>query len=211
MMLHIKNKRHHHNRGGFTLTELVVTIGVFLLLSTVALVNFRQVDNSLVLQNVAHQVALVVRKAQILGISVQGVKSGSGTVFPSYGVNFDISGPPPDNFFRLFADLPVGGGNGVFNGTICPGTIVIGNECVQKYTLAGGYTVKQLCGNKKVGGALATCGLSRLDISFIRPNPDAVIIGNATTPFSDGEIIIQSRLGKTKTIVIWKTGHISIE
>lgn len=211
-MFHTNNKKHRNTRSGFTLIELMVTVGIFVLLSTVALVNFRQVDNSLILQNVAHQVALVVRKAQISGISVQGIKSGTSTVFPSYGVNFDITGPPPHNFFRLFADLPTGLGNGVFNGIACPGAIVLGDECVQKYTLAEGYTIKELWGDKKT--TPPGTSLTNLDITFRRPNPDALMIGNTGTPpsgFSDGEIVIQSRLGQTKTIIIWKTGQISIE
>lgn len=212
MMFCTKNKKRRNTRGGFTLIELVVTISIFVLLSTVALVNFRQVDNSLVLQNVAHQVALVVRKAQISGISVQGINSGGSTIFPSYGVNFDksSSGSPPKNTgFILFADLPTGFGNGVFNGVVCPGAIVLGDECVQRYTLAQDYTIKELRGDKKT--TPPGTSLTRLDISFTRPNPDALIIGNSTTQYSDGEIVIQSRLGKTKTIVIWKTGQISIE
>lgn len=203
-----KNKKDRNIRRGFTIMELLVTLSVFALLTTVVLVNFRQVDNSLLLQNVAQQVALVVRKAQISGISVQGINSGGSTVFPSYGVNFDTS---LNTVFRLFADLPSGSGNGILNGVACPGAIVLGDECVQRYVMWRGYTIKHLCGNQKTGGILATCSLSRLDISFKRPNPDAIIVGDSTTTFSDGEIILQSRLGKTKTIIIWKTGQISIE
>lgn len=202
MILSTKNKNIH---AGFTLVELVVTVSIFVLLSTVALVNFRQVDNSLILQNVVHQVALVARKAQISGISVQGIDSGGTTLFPSYGINFDTS---RKTSFVLFSDTTVI--NKLFDGT-CP-KVLSTDECVQRYTLAQGYTIKQLCGNQKTGGGLATCALVRLDISFTRPNPDALIIGDAGVgPFSDAEIVIQSRTGATKKIVVWTTGQISIE
>lgn len=205
MMLKTQNKKYPRAIAGFTLVELVVTISIFVLLSVVALVNFRQVDNSLVLQNVAHQVALVARKAQISGISVQGISAGAVTLFPSYGINFDTS---RNTSFVLFSDTTVI--NKLFDG-VCPKALPT-DECAQRYTLAQGYTIKQLCGNQKTGGALATCALTRLDVSFTRPNPDALIIGNGGTgPFSDAEVVIQSKAGATKTIVVWTTGQISIE
>lgn len=183
---------------GFTLMELMVTVGVFVLLTTVAIMNFRAIDSVFVLRNVAQQVALVIRKAQISGISVQGINSGGVTVFPSYGINFDTS---RNTSFVLFADIGVG--NKLLD-SACPSA-----ECVQRYLLASGYTIKSLYGNQKTSAPGVI--LNRLDISFTRPNPNALIIGNTNSAFSDGEIVIQSRTGTTKTIVIWKTGQISIQ
>lgn len=197
------NKYRGGGSAGFTLIELMVTISVFVILSTMALVNFRTVDNSIVLQNVAHQVALITRKAQISGISVQGFGSGASEVFPSYGVHFDTLNTTS---FVLFSDTSLA--NKLFDGT-CP-KVFPTDECVQRYTLAKGYTIQQLCGNQKTGGPLATCALTSLDISFTRPNPDALIIGSGVG-FSDGEIVIQSKAGVTKTIVVWRTGQISIQ
>lgn len=203
-----KNKKYRTIRArGFTLIELLVTMSVFTMLSTVVIVNYRNVDNSLILRNVVQQVALVVRKAQIEGVSVRGIDRGLGEVFPSYGVSFDTSAagiPPPNTGFVLYADFPAQSGNNIFDG-VCPASL----ECVQRYSLAKGYTIKELWGNRKSG--FPGTSLSRLDVAFMRPNPDAFIIGNASTAFSDAEIVVQSKAGSTKTIVIWKTGQISIE
>lgn len=207
-----QNKKYSRIIAGFTLTELMITITVFVLLSAVVITNFRSVDNSLILTNVAHQVAVIIRKAQISGISNTGLGSGAAEVFPSYGVHFDTTGPPPQNTFILFADLPAGAGDGVCLGT-CPllPPPPPGKEGIQRYTLAPGYTIKDLCGNFKTTGTPG-CGLNRLNITFVRPNPDAVLKRNAgDTPYSNAEVIIQSKTGVTKTIVIWKTGQISIE
>ncbi len=204
MILHRKNVKERNNDEGFTLFELLVTMSVFLLLSTVVVANFRSVDNTLVLRNVANQAAVVIRKAQIQGISVKGFVTGTGEVFPSYGVNFAMS---DNTTFALFADIPPLLGNGIFDGT-CPSSA----ECVQRYTLARGYTIKQLCGNQKTGGPLATCALAFLDVTFTRPDPEALLLGNpGDIVFSDAEIVLQSRNGTTKTIVIWETGQITVE
>lgn len=183
---------------GFTLIELMVTVGVFILLTTAAIINFRTIDSALVLRNVAQQVALVVRKAQISGISVQGIGSGAATVFPSYGINFDTS---RNNSFVLFADTGI---KNKLLDSACPSA-----ECIQRYVLANGYTIKSLYGNQKTSAPGTS--LNRLDISFTRPNPDALIVGNSVLGFSDAEVVIQSKSGVTKTIVIWKTGQISIQ
>ncbi|MBI2120099.1 MAG: prepilin-type N-terminal cleavage/methylation domain-containing protein [Parcubacteria group bacterium] len=198
-----KSQEKYHMIRGFTVFELLVTIGVFALLSALAIANFKSVDNSLILRNVASQVAMVTRKAQIYGISVKGVNAG-GTVFPSYGVNFNTTTALDRTRFTLFADLdPDGAGpglsNDVFDGA-CPGS-----ECVQRYTLAKGYTIQGLEG---------PFGASRdqLNITFTRPNPDTVIKeGAAGSGYQNGKIIIQSKSGDTKTIVVWKTGQISVE
>ena len=191
---------------GFTLAELLVTMSVFTLLSVVVLVNFRKVDNSLVLQNVAHQVALVIRKAQISGISVAGFGSGASEIFPSYGVNFNTASPTT---FTLFADR---NGNNVFDGT-CPGVTC---ERVQGYTLLKGYTIKSLLGNLKTSSP--GVAVNPLNITFTRPNPDACFKRTAVgllcpsgSLYSDADIIIQSISGATKTITIWRTGQISIQ
>lgn len=208
-----KNKTYKNTNSGFTLTELMITITVFVLLSAAVIVNFRHVDNSLVLQNVAHQVAVIIRKAQISGISNKGLVTGGLEIFPSYGVHFDTTGPAPHNTFTLFADLP----SPFVTDGVCSGTCPLlpppppGKEGIQRYTLAPGYTIKDLCGNSETTGAPG-CNQNRLNITFVRPNPDAVLKRNAgDTPYSNAKVIIQSRTGVTKSIIIWKTGQISIE
>lgn len=218
-----------HNRkkrtpdAGFTLIELVVTITVFTLLSTLALANFRATDNSLVLQNVAHQVGITIRKAQISGIATQEFNSNFSK---GYGVHFQMT--TPKNFW-LFADW---NDNKVFGClTPCPpppsppppppvlgsnGCVTSFSECLQRYTMAKGYTIQALYGNGK--SSSPGTSLSRLDVTFIRPNPDALIMGTIGSPFtgtmsqfSDAEVVLKSASGDTKTVVVWKTGQISVE
>jgi hypothetical protein len=187
---------------------MIVTIGIFTLLSTTVIANFRSVDNTLVLRNVAYQVAVIVRKAQIFGISNKGINNGAGVeVFPVYGASFEtgVAGTPPANTrFTLFADFPTPGGNLMLNGG-CPSS-----ECVQRYLLRKGYTIQNLYINRKTSPP----GISRdrIDVTFTRPNPDATF---RTSPVSagvnDAEIVIRSPGGSIKTIIIWKTGQISVE
>lgn len=201
--------RTHQRKGGFTLIELLVVISVFVLLSTLTVANFRTVDNSLILRNVASQAALVVRKAQIYGVSVTGIQKDATTaIFPSYGINFNMSSP---GVFTLFADINPR--NNFFNNTGCPPPALGVDECIQRYIIANGYQIKELRGNRKTSSPGTV--LARLDITFTRPNPDTVIrgfTGAGWQSFSDGEVVIESiKSGNTKTVVIWKTGQISVE
>lgn len=191
-----QQKKYLPAASGFTIIELIITMSVFALLSTVAIANFKNVDNSLVLRNVANQVALVIRKAQISGVSVMGIGTGASEVFPSYGAYFNTASPTT---FILFADRNE---NKVYDASASPA------ELVQRYTLAQGYTIKSLIGNQKTASPGSSA--NPLSITFTRPNPEATIRGGATS-YSDAEVVLQSKAGSTKTIVVWRSGQISIE
>lgn len=209
MIFFTQNRKYRNARRGFTVFELLVTVSVFVILSTFVVANFKTVNNSLILRNVANQVATVVRKAQVHGISVKGFGSGPAEVFPSYGVNFNRTAGN-NTFFTLFADR---NRNGIFDGT-CPATLL--NECVQRYNLPANYTISSLRGNQKSG----TPGtpINPLNVTFTRPNPDACfkLVATATpcptgSLYSDAEVFVRSPNGTIKTIIIWRTGQISVE
>src|SRR5512133_2633560 len=79
-----ESRKLNHVRG-FSLIEMIVVIGIIALLSTVTLSNYKDVSSRISLENLAQQIALTVRQAQVYGISVV---RGTGSVYPSYGVHF---------------------------------------------------------------------------------------------------------------------------
>ena len=73
---------------GFTLIELLVTVSMFIIITSVVLVNFPSFSSKISLDNLAHEVALAVRQAQVFGVSSREFGVGSG-IFPTHGVHFD--------------------------------------------------------------------------------------------------------------------------
>jgi len=208
-----------HTKGGFTMVELIVTIGIFVMVTGVVLANYPKFSSQIVLENVAHQVALAVREAQTYGLSVRGFDTGSGAIFPGYGVYFSSPGTGSKSFI-LFGDADA---DQRYDLSACNTS---GSECIEEPTIRSAESIYLLCGDLKRTGATienwesvpgADCSLSQLHLTFTRPDPDADIeayselLGGYDDTLSDVEIVIVSPRGDTKTVVVWTTGQISVE
>jgi|GEM_PF-5992068 len=191
-------KKKHINKG-FSLIELLVTIGVFTLLTSMTVANYRSVDSTLLLNALVNKVAVSVRQAQISGTATRQDVTGTGTFTNGYGINFTNSSTQ----YVYFVDRGTPGNKQYDNG-----------ELLETYTLGSGYTLSDICVNEKTG--TASCGLARVDITFLRPNPDAAIkiqsnLCGGSNLCSDAEVSFRSLDGHVRKIVIWVTGQISIE
>jgi hypothetical protein len=176
----------------------MVVSAIFVVLSAVVLANHSRFGNVIVLQNLAHDVALAVREAQVYGIAVKGYASGGETSFEyGYGVHF-----APGVGYELFADVNA---NGIWDA----------NETVKSTTMGGGYQITSVCAPD------GSCSHDRLDILFKRPEPDACISingvtsiddeGDCTSSISRGSVVVSANSGDTATVVVESTGQISVQ
>lgn len=186
---------------GFTLIELVAVMGIFVVITSIVLVNNNQFGGKFLLENLAYDVALSVRTAQVYGTSVK--RSDAGVFTNGYGIHFDAASP---SSYVLFADAVA---NGLYDSS--------SGELVQSYSFQSGYTISSLC--TTLGSASTeACGSSALDIQFQRPEPGARISGNGisgvTNPAylqSRGRIVLRSPRGDQISIVVESTGQISVQ
>ncbi len=181
---------------GFTLVELMVSITIMVVILGVVLFNSRGFDSSIVLTNLAYDVGLSVREAQSYGISVKGYNPTPNTPFAyPYGIHFDSSNPTQ---YVIFVDL---NGDGVYTG----------NETIKTYTIKGAYKISNLC---TLSGTTCT-NATVLDITFLRPNPDAIITANgiSATKYDAAQISVSAARvpGSVKNITVRLTGQISIQ
>ncbi len=201
----LKARKRSPSLRGFTLVELLVVTGIIILVSGVVLANNNRFGGRILLENLAYDVALSVRQAQVYGISVHtfGGNFGAG-----YGMHFDINSPAT---YVLFADAV--SPNGLYDG--CPNSASC--ELVQSTTIQGGYKIVDLC-TTAGGSSVETCNLNMLDVLFKRPEPDAFISANGTSGVAnpgalseDGRIIVQSPRGDRMSILISAPGQISVQ
>jgi prepilin-type N-terminal cleavage/methylation domain-containing protein len=197
-----------HKRG-FTLFEMMVSIGIFVLITSIGIVNYRKFGNDIFITNLAYDVGLSIRKAQSFGINVKEAKNiGTDPFRFAYGVHFDkaITGR-----YQLFVDA-YGADPSCTNESIGPDRKWnCSNEDVEVYSLLKNSKIHDLCA---VIAEESTCtSVDTLDITFLRPNPDAIITTSAagTNTYSRAEIVIKSADNRQKKIVVYAVGQISIQ
>lgn len=200
--------RPHRNtrKAGFTLMELLVVCAIIVLVTAAVLANDNRLGGKVTLENLAYQIALTVRQAQQYGISQ--TRSTSGTFTAGFGVSFAIASPTS---YVLFSDAAAN--NGVYQAgeAVAP----------SPYTISNGFSIVNLCVTPTLGSA-EQCGLSRIDILYKRPNPDAYI-SQSGVPCIQGTVITQqncmatarvqlkSPRGDLMSVVIMSSGQISLQ
>ena len=84
-----KNKKVNYRKSGFTLIELMVVLVIFVALTGIMISSQSKFDGSILLDNLAYDIALSIREAQTYGVNVKEfATSSSPSVFAGYGVNF---------------------------------------------------------------------------------------------------------------------------
>lgn len=203
---------------GFTVVELVVVVGIFAIVSGVVLVNHGKFGGNILITNAAYDIALAIRQSQNYGVSVREFTGGETSSFDfGYGVHLRKSN---NKLITMFADVA---NDRVYNekegdtGTSC----LPASECLQLLQLGRGNTIARFCATKTNGEEHCshTNEITFLDITFRRPNPDALFVTdiNADTVLGEDErayqkasIVIVSPQGTYREIRVGGTGQISI-
>ena len=191
--------------SGFTLIELLVVTGIIVVVSTVVLADNNRFGGRVQLENLAYDIALSIRQAQVYGISVERFRTG--TFSSGYGIHFDLANP---NTYGLFADAITQ--NGLYD---CPSPGTDDCELVQTTNITAGYQIQDLCVTSSVGGE--TCGIPSIDIVFERPEPDAWIGSSGVSCILDAgacaegaRVQIVSPRGDTMNVAVEANGQISV-
>lgn len=223
----IKSSLPHASQSGFTLIELVVVIAIMGIMSGIILANYSGFNSSASLDNLAQDIALTIRKAQMSAISVKGVDLQGTTIFPGFGVHFQIpSGlnqiSGGEKSFIFFADIPPAvnaTGDKQYNydqlSLICDSfNFSQGRECMDIIGIKSLDTISEICINDSQD-CYSSERSPALDVVFTRPNLDAQFYFCASTTscrsdISSATIKIKSSKNKIKEITIRNTGQISV-
>lgn len=180
---------------GFTVLELVISIGIFALMSAVLLAKYGTFNQGVLLNNLAYDIALTIRNAQSYGLNVRSASRSLNLFDNPYGVHFDLVGNPTQ--FIFFVDL---NGNGVYDDNPQLADLA-------KTTITRGSFISDLCVSN------CTRNADSVDITFKRPDPNAIIKieGRPLEYYSDADITITAVDGLSRKIKVRSTGQITVE
>lgn len=188
---------------GFTLVEMLVSISIFAIVTAVVLIRNNEFNSGILFSNLVYEIALSIREMQTYGITVRA--SDLGRFDNGYGVYFNISDTEKSSFIQ-FTDIPDGAGlrNQIYD-------TANSNEKLFKLNLKPGNFICKICLND-----LCASSVDNVSISFIRPEPDAVIKStDPLAPTTINKAVVMIRAPGTeniqKSIVVTSVGQISVE
>ncbi len=189
-------------KRGFSLFELLVSLSIFTILTTVLLIKNSTFKGDILVTNLAYEVALTVREAQTYGINVKAVNTGTQLApilnynYP-YGVHFDYSIPTA---YVLFSDQ---NSNGLY--------ALSGSEEIKTYSIQQGNKISSICVTDTNNTKSCDAAIGYIDITFKRPDPDAMIKTSLNSVMKSAEITLISPKGVTKKVTVERTGQISVQ
>jgi prepilin-type N-terminal cleavage/methylation domain-containing protein len=185
-------------RSGFTLVEMIVAVSIFAFISVAIFVRNSSFNSSIILTNLAYEVALSIRQAQVYGLSVREFNPGSERFDSGYGVNFNANNKIN---YLFFADTD---NDGIYDGS---------GELLETFSLKRGNVVGKFCATSASDRVRCsdTGELSYLNVTFKRPNPDAIINTSFAESYKSAVIHIVAPNGNERVVNVQQTGQISIQ
>lgn len=199
-------------QAGFSLLEMVMVLSIFAILTAVVSYNYGTFNNQMTLTNLAYEIAMQVREAQVYSL---GVRSSNNTFDSRYGVYFK-KGESSFIYFidretiSIPADGKCDGGSGC-DACINPPSPALPTECQEKFSLSRNMKIEDV---KVTTGGNTNSTNEPVFITFKRPDTEAIIRKGSdnTNVFQNKvEIIIKSPDNQTKKIVVKQNGYISVE
>ncbi len=198
---------------GFTILELLVSIGIVVAILTVVVSNQSKYTEGAALSNLADEIGLTISQAQAYGIGVREFSPGSNDFSASYGLTFSLLGSGSNSAYLSFADR---NGNKIYDGNwSCPVGGV--SECLEKINISRGNYIESVCVVRTSGSDQCT-EASRVDMSFLRPNTETQLTffnngGNVFSPanLKGVRIVLKSPSGLTRSVIVYQTGQVSVQ
>lgn len=208
---------------GFSLVEFVVVLTIFAIMSSVAIFNYSSYRRTIEQKNVAQDIALSIRQAQLYGISAGDGVIGNDDFFNNIN-SYNVSSG--SSLYNIVQDRSIRGVSiNQDSGLI---TLFADNNrdfvfkesddrvIDQRSIVSSDISIDSFCFDM-----VTSCGASEeagiVDITFTRPYTDAVIAyrsnsaDNSPTPYSSVALVIAATDEDDMQVNINALGRISVE
>lgn len=161
---------------------MLVVLAIFAIMSAIVLFNYNSTDDNLLLNQAVDKVTLALRQAQVQSLAV----SEEGTDTNNFAVSYGI--------------VVTRGESGVSYVRYSSGDQTEPNPT--EFVFEGGVTVADIC--------TSSCGLSDASVRYLRPRPEALITVDGDNA-NRLEIVLESPLGKQRTVVVDRGGSATVQ
>lgn len=189
----IKNK-------GFTVIELLLVLSIFAIVTTITMANYSDFGQKTMLKNLAYSIGLIMREAQVSGLSGRNISIESGKYNLVYGVYFTANSTE----FKTFVDVNQ---NHIFDNNLTEYNPALGVGALHKVRKAGQRITRLYIYDNLSNSWIQ---VPHLHISFKRPEPDAIIYTDTTGPYAKAAIEVVNSKGDKLYTVVNLTGQISV-
>lgn len=182
---------------GFTLVEFVVIISIFAIIAAISLFNFSGFNSNISLSNLTHDIALVIRDAQVSGISGQSTNDPENPI--PRGVYFEYNSGFSSDII-IFDDFDE---DELYQSN---------TEEVDTITIQTADTIASIETGTSSANANSCTNGGGVRIFFKRPDPNPIVYCGNGSPVSFARInVVASDGSDTRSIEIYPTGQINIE
>lgn len=188
-----KNKNTKNYSRGVTLIEMMVVLAIFGILLSIVVFNYNKFTDDTVLTNMAYEVALSVREAQLFGTAVKGQTSEFGHPVGLYFTQNSDS-------YVLFID-----NNNDLKFNPLQDTTYNTLTLLRKITISG----LEISSSGSCGGSLSSAV-----ILFKRPDVEPYVGNNSsenTGKYKKLQIQLITKGGKSKYVIINEVGSIEVK
>ncbi len=197
----VGNKKKRNLVRGFTLAEIILVVFITSIISSAVVFRYRDFSDSIELENMALDVVLSVREAQVFGISSRGTTTPE-SFFYAYGVRFSSIPAADRASYISFIDSD---GDDLWYDSSSD------SEQLKKIVFRQGYLVDDLC-TITPPATSEVCSQAELDILFQRPDVNAIIkTGKFNDHSSSARIELISPSGATTSVNVSESGQVYID
>lgn len=208
---HYTKKQRLSDERGFSLIEMMVVLIIFAILTAIVIFQYNKFNARILVTNMAYEVALQIREAQIFGLGARETSVTSDEFDKAYGVYIHRDDGTAEGSktktVSLFRDNETED-NVCDDGCSC--TQQAGEECFETLTLTRNLEITSLMVVDIEGGVCQE--VEALAVTFKRPNPDAIIVEALINPDDTrrtGVITVEAN-GIREHVVVRETGQISV-
>ena len=187
-------KLNFKNESGFTILELIVSIGIFAFMTALLVARYGTFNQGVLLNNLAYDIALTIRNAQSYGLNVKSANRSSNEFQYPYGVHFNKA-TGSNNSFIFYADKD---SDGVY--------VAANDLIISKTNIKNGFVITDLYRNSLANS------INTLDITYKRPDPNAIIKadGNVSSTYPNAQIKVVAKDGSYKYVSVSSVGQITV-